>query len=45
MFICCSLVYIVFLAQSTSWSFEEDESRREQEGGEIEKGNWALYTT
>lgn len=42
----CSLCFILWiLAKPTSWSFEEDESRREQEGGEIEKGRWALYIT
>lgn len=42
----CSLCFILWiLAKPTSWSFEEDESRREQEGGEIKKGKWALYTT
>lgn len=40
----CSLCFILcVLAKPTSWSFEEDESRREQKGGEIEKGRWALY--
>lgn len=42
----CSLCFILWiLAKPTSWSFEEDESRREQKGGEIEKGRWALYIT